>query len=112
MLLEKDLTTVLLLDTYGGLLTDKQQRLCDMYYNQDFSLAEIAQIERTTRQAVQDGIGKARHKLLEFEQRLGFSGIRQKSLAAIEQARAHADSPALEQLFNKLTTLWENDDGL
>ena len=42
--MEKDFQTVLLLDTYAGLLTEKQRRLCDMYYNQDFSLTEIAEI--------------------------------------------------------------------
>jgi len=109
---EKDFDIVLLLDTYGGLLTDKQQRICDMYYNLDYSLAEISQIEHTTRQAVRDGIGKACQKLLGFEQRIGISGMRQRSIAAIEQARRDANSPALRQLTEKLFDIWEINNGI
>ena len=110
--MEKDFETVLLLDTYAGLLTDKQQRLCDMYYNQDYSLAEIAQIERTTRQAVRDGIGKARQKLEGFENRLGLSALRQRTIAAIEEARARTDAPELAALAEILYGIWENNDGI
>ena len=108
--MEKDFETVLLLDAYAGLLTGKQQRLCDMYYNQDYSLAEIAQIEHTTRQAVRDGIGKARQKLLGFEKCLGFVAMRQQTLDAIEQAGAEA--PALDKLKNTLLDIWERDNGI
>ena len=101
---------MLLLDAYAGLLTGKQQRLCDMYYNQDYSLAEIAQIEHTTRQAVRDGIGKARQKLLGFEQQLLVVAMRQKTLAAIEQTGAN--QPALEKLKNTLLDIWERDNGI
>ena len=31
-----------LFDFYGNLLTDKQQRVIEMYYKDDFSLAEVA----------------------------------------------------------------------
>lgn len=108
--MEKDFETVLLLDAYAGLLTVKQQRLCDMYYNQDYSLAEIAQIERTTRQAVRDGIGKARQKLLGFEKCLSVVAMRQQTLAAIEQAGAA--SPGLDKLKNTLLDIWERDNGI
>ena len=85
--MEKDFETVLLLDIYGGLLTQKQLRLCDMYYNQDYSLSEIAEIENTTRQAARDGIAKARQKLVYIEQHLHMCEKRSKTLNAISQVR-------------------------
>jgi predicted DNA-binding protein YlxM (UPF0122 family) len=83
--MEKDFETVLLFDIYASLLTDKQQRLCDMYYNQDYSLAEIAEIEHTSRQAARDGIGKAKQKLKHLEQCLNISDKRSATIEAVER---------------------------
>lgn len=67
---EKDLRFSRLLDYYGDLLTDKQRDLIDLYYNEDFSLAEISEHEKITRQGVRDGIKHAEQRLLEFEEKL------------------------------------------
>lgn len=68
--LRKDLRISRLLDYYGDLLTDKQKLFVDLYYNEDFSLAEISEQENITRQGVRDGIKHAEQKLLEFEDKL------------------------------------------
>ncbi len=111
--MEKDFDTVLLIDTYAGLLTDKQRRLCDMYYNQDYSLAEIAGIEHTTRQAVRDGISKARQKLLEAEQCLHLQARRSRTLNALRRAEeACGGSAEMKRLIDEISDIWENSDGV
>lgn len=61
----------LLFDFYGPLLTDKQSKIWDLYYQMDFSLSEIADQEEISRQAVYDLL-KRTEKILEgYEQRLG-----------------------------------------
>ena len=41
---------------YGGLLTDKQSEIFTLHYEEDYSLAEIAEKFNITRQAVLDAI--------------------------------------------------------
>ena len=52
----KNLEFVLLLDCYGELLTERQREIAELYYNEDFSLSEIAQMQDITRQAVKDSL--------------------------------------------------------
>ena len=111
--MEKNFETVVLLDMYAGLLTDKQRRLCDMYYNQDYSLAEIADIENTTRQAVRDGIEKAREKLHDTEQRLGLSRRRVSTLLALSRAMEAAQgNKTLTDILEEISGLWESENGV
>ena len=48
----KDLRISFLLDFYGEMLTETQREVVDAYYNEDLSLAEIAQDRDITRQGV------------------------------------------------------------
>ncbi len=61
----------LLFDFYGNLLTEKQQCYFDLYYNQDFSLGEIAEQEGISRQGVHDAINRAEAILQQMEQTTG-----------------------------------------
>lgn len=109
--MEKDFETVLLLDIYGKLLTQKQQRLCDMYYNQDYSLAEIAEIEETTRQAARDGISKAKQKLRHFEQCLGMCDKRERTLKAAAKVKENEQS-YIKEILSEIAEIWESDNGI
>ncbi|MBR3613602.1 MAG: putative DNA-binding protein [Clostridia bacterium] len=70
--MEKNVKISMLLDTYGKMLTEKQYKLLDDYYNNDLSLSEIAENEEITRQAVRDNLKKGENNLFEYEEKLGF----------------------------------------
>ena len=57
------LTMTLLYDYYGELLTEKQRGLFDLYYNQDYSLSEIASAAGISRQGVHDTLARAEELL-------------------------------------------------
>jgi len=69
----KDLGVSLLLDFYGDMLTDKQRDVVKLYYNEDLSLAEIAEHSGITRQGVRDSIKRAEVQLREYEDCLGLA---------------------------------------
>ena len=69
--MSKDLTIAMLHDFYGELLTEKQSRAIDLYYNEDLSLAEIAEPLGVSRQGVRDAIKRGEKQLLEYEEKLG-----------------------------------------
>lgn len=72
-IMAKDLHITFLLDFYGDMLTDKQREVVECYYNEDLSLAEIAEVKGITRQGVRDAIKRAEQQLLEMEERLGLA---------------------------------------
>ena len=61
----------LLLDYYGELLTDRQRELCEMSFNQDLSLSEIAENTGISRQGVRDQLTHAETQLTFYEEKLG-----------------------------------------
>ncbi len=61
----------MLFDFYGELLTDKQREYFDLHYNEDYSLAEIAEMSGISRQGVWDIIKRAEDALTEVESKTG-----------------------------------------
>ena len=65
----KNLYVSALLDVYGAFLNEKQRELCEYYYNDDLSLAEIAENVGITRQGVRDLIKRAEQTLVSLEEK-------------------------------------------
>ena len=70
---EKDMTLPLLIDLYGQVLSDRKRELLDYYYNDDLSLAEIAEEIGISRQGVRELIKKAGEELMFYEEKLGLA---------------------------------------
>lgn len=66
----KDLKISYLLDFYGEMLTPPQREMIEAYYNEDLSLAEIAEERDISRQGVRDAVKRAELQLLEMEEKL------------------------------------------
>ncbi len=60
-----------LLDFYGNLLSGRSYEICCMYFNDDLSLAEIAEEVGITRQGVREAVKKGEAQLNMFEEKLG-----------------------------------------
>ena len=98
-MLEKRAYLVLLFDFYGGLLTEKQCLMFDLYYQWDLSLGEIAEQQKISRQAVYDIIKRSEKALEEYEEKLGlvkkFQDNKEKLRKALE---------LIDKLENQLTS--------
>ena len=60
-----------LYDRYGALLTDHQRQVLDLHLRNDWSLAEIASNQGTSRAAVHDIVRRSTRSLEDYEVRLG-----------------------------------------
>ena len=89
----------LLLDLYGALLTDKQRQCCELHFNEDLSLSEIAEQSGISRQGVWDNIRRAEASLRQIEEKTGL--IR----------RFTQNQEARERLREKLAALRERSEG-
>ena len=106
---EKNLRIACLLDFYGEVLSKRKQTVLSMYYNDDMSLAEIADEVGISRQGVRELIKKAEEELLFFEEKLGLFKTFTAAKSHLEALTRHVssnDAPdALKQEVEALSRL-------
>ena len=90
----------LLYDFYGDMLTDRQKEFYDLYYNEDLSLAEIAENYGITRQGVRDVIVRAEAILTDLEEQFGQMETAVDAIA--QRNEAHWQDDELESLCGQL----------
>ena len=96
---QKNLAYSVLLDFYGPVLTEKQRVILTEYYNEDLSLAEIAENLGITRQGVRYAIKHGEAALDELEQR-ALKLLHAKTGAALARDVFGAD----DEIYNAI--LW------
>ena len=108
-----------LLCVYGAMLTDKQREIAAMYYEEDYSLAEIAQQENVSRQSVYDTLQRVEKQLRSLEEKLGLrrrmNGIEnalQQALNALPQEETAANARQYVQEALRLLNDEEEVNGL
>ena len=75
-----------LLTIYGAMLTDKQRDIATLYYEEDYSLAEIAQQEGVSRQSIHDTLQRVEKQLRTWEEKLGMRTRLTRIQTSLEQA--------------------------
>jgi len=86
--MEKRIETGWLLDFYGPLLTERQQALLRLHCEEDLSLAEIAEQEGVSRQAVHDAVRRGTASLRAYERQLGLLHRYRQLYDALGQCQA------------------------
>ena len=61
-----------LYEIYGALLTEKQRQCLELYFCEDYSLAEVAEEMQVSRQAIHDLLKRVEQTLEHYEEMLGF----------------------------------------
>ncbi len=97
---EKDMSIPYLADLYGQVLSDRKRELLDYYYNEDYSLAEIAEITGISRQGIRESVKKSEAELRALEDSLHLAH------------RTHAFEEKRQEIQNKLLTLSEKPEAV
>jgi predicted DNA-binding protein YlxM (UPF0122 family) len=101
---ENTIEISMLYDFYGELLTRRQKEVLQYYYEENYSLSEIADELGVSRQAVHDTIHKAEKSLRTYEEKLGIVERFRCTEADIEKAGA-----AIDQVIAELSAENESD---
>ena len=113
MTLDKNLTFGLLLDFYGGLLSQRQYDIMNFYYNEDLSLGEISDEIGISRQGVRDAVQKAQKLLIQFDEQLGLMKRFDEIKVSVEEIKneilnidvSKSDKEKIDRIIKKIDSI-------
>lgn len=104
-MLEKTNQVNLLFDFYASLLKGKQREYLELYYLDDLSLGEIAEMHEVSRQAVYDHIKRAEKQLFEYDQKLCLAERHEQRMVVLNRMNELVNELAESETRDELTTL-------
>ncbi len=99
---EKNLKFSILFDYYKNLLKKNQAEVIELYYNQDFSLSEIAEELNISRAGIHDTLKRAEKNLIEFEDKLFLSLKSEKNIKSAEKIIEIANNITSDSLSSEI----------
>ena len=115
-MLEKFNRMTLLQDFYGALLTPRQRRVFELYYEHNLSLGEIAEEHDISRQAVYDLLRRTEKSLESYDKRLGlvakFQEDREKLREALSWLQQLPRGPASASAIDRISRILHDIIGL
>lgn len=103
-----DVNMSVLIDIYSDLLTEKQKLSMELYYNEDYSLTEIADHLGISRQGVHENVKQGTDKIKKLEDVLC---IKEKS-ENVKNLISKAKEAILKDDKNEALNLLEKAEGL
>ncbi len=100
--LEKHIRVNDLYFVYKNLLTERQQSIIHDYYENNYTLSEIASNENISRNAVHDQLQKTLKKLESFEAKLGLLKKQEKRLSIIQAIQSKTNDQTILDLLESL----------
>lgn len=106
----------LLMDYYDSFLTEKQREMMNLYYEEDYSLGEIAALHHISRQGAYDSIKKGEMILHRYEESLGLVKKQKQYETKIKELRKQfaklAVSSEQHEIMMKIENLLQELDEL
>lgn len=96
-MLEKTNRVNILFDFYAPLLKDRQRQFLEMYYRDDLTLSEIAELMEVSRQAVYDQLKRTEAVLEQYEEKLQLLARDQERQKRMAQLLALLESDSWNQ---------------
>lgn len=97
-----------LLDFYGGLLTENQQKISNDYFREDYSYQEIAENMNISRTAVYDTIKRVKQELENYEFILGCNKAYKNRCSIYKKIE---ESTTDENVLSYIKELESNENG-
>ena len=98
-----------LLELYRAFLTKKQVEYMELYYQEDYSLQEIAELFGVTRVAIHNQLQHAQKKLLDFEKHLGLYDIYTEIVPELEKGLETTDYDMIARAIQTLKDKQNNE---
>ncbi|MBB5172106.1 putative DNA-binding protein [Texcoconibacillus texcoconensis] len=107
-MIDKTVRINLLYDFYQSLLTEKQDQYMTMYYQDDWSLGEIADHFQVSRQAVYDNIRRTEAQLEDYESKLRLLEKHEARKQGFNELKRLAEDPSSVSEINQVIESLEN----